>query len=59
MKGSHHVLTTKLTLFAVRKDKWGTKEDAGMPAFLQSGSNQSGEMTCRREVLRLCTGTLS
>jgi len=28
MKGSHHVLTTKLTLFAVRKYEWDTKEDA-------------------------------
>jgi len=32
-KGGHHVLTTKvipqLTLFALSKDEWDTKEDAG------------------------------
>jgi len=29
VKGSHHVLTTKSTLFAVSKDEWHTKEDTG------------------------------
>jgi len=28
-KGSHHVPTTKLTLFTVSKDEWDKKEDAG------------------------------
>jgi len=27
--GSHHVQTTKSTLFTVIKDKWKTKEDTG------------------------------
>jgi len=30
VKGSHHVPTTKLILFAVSKDEWPTKEDIGM-----------------------------
>jgi len=29
MKGSHHVLTTKSTVFIVSKDEWNTKKDAG------------------------------
>jgi len=29
VKGSDHVPTTKLTLFAVSKDQWHTKEDTG------------------------------
>jgi len=28
-KGSHHVPTTKLILFTVSKDEWGTKKDTG------------------------------
>jgi len=27
--GSHHMPTTKLTLFVVNKDEWYTKEDPG------------------------------
>jgi len=29
MKGSHHMPTTKLTLFAASKDEWDTKQDVG------------------------------
>jgi len=29
LKGSHHMPTTKLILFAVSKDEWHTKEDTG------------------------------
>jgi len=31
MNGSHHVPTTKSTLFAVRKDEWDTKEGTVSP----------------------------
>jgi len=29
MDGSHHVSTTKATLFVVSKDEWDTKEGTG------------------------------
>jgi len=44
--GKYHMPTTKLTLFAVSKDEWYTKEDAGKPMknALCTKSNSQAEM---------------
>jgi len=34
MNGSHHVLTIKLTLFAVSKGEWNIKEGSGSNAYV-------------------------